>query len=49
VHGRIPDDAKPGEVFLVDVGAQYEAGEARNIGWLQVLYVTDKLTRRDDD
>jgi hypothetical protein len=49
VHGRIPEDAKPGEVFLVDVGAQYEAGEARNIGWLQVLYVTDKLVHREYD
>jgi hypothetical protein len=55
VRGRIPDDAKPGEVFLVDVGAHYPEGEARKartIRWLQVLYVTDRLiTRkeRDDD
>jgi hypothetical protein len=46
VHGRIPDDAKPGDVFLVDAGAQYEAGEARNIGWLQVFYVIDRLISR---
>ncbi len=49
VRGRIPDDAKPGEVFLVDVGAHYpegEAREARTIRWLEVLYVTDRLISR---
>jgi hypothetical protein len=55
VRGRIPDDAKPGEVFLVDVGAHYpqsEGAAARTIRWLQVLYVTDRLVareRRDGD
>jgi hypothetical protein len=55
VRGRIPDDAKPGEVFLVDVGAHYPEGEARaarTIRWLQVLYVTDRLISqkgRDED
>jgi Kelch motif len=55
VRGRIPDDAKPGEVFLVDVGAHHPAGEgraSRTIRWLQVLYVTDRLIahpRRDKD
>ena len=38
VRGRIPDDAKPGEVFLVDVGAHYphegEGHAARTIRWL---------------
>jgi hypothetical protein len=52
VRGRIPDDAKPGQVFLVDVGAHYPEGDgrpARTIRWLQVLYVTDRLVspRRD--
>lgn len=55
VRGRIPDDAKPGQVFLVDVGAHYPHSEghaARTIRWLQVLYVTDRLVaraRRDGD
>jgi hypothetical protein len=52
VHGRIPDDAKPGEVFLVDVGAHYPEGEARaarTIRWLQLLYVTDRLVRREEE
>ncbi|HEY6527000.1 MAG TPA: kelch repeat-containing protein [Solirubrobacteraceae bacterium] len=46
VRGRIPDDAKPGEVFLLDIGAHHPAGEGRpprTIRWLQVLYVTDRL------
>jgi hypothetical protein len=46
VRGRIPDNAKPGEVFLVDVGAHHPESEgraARTIRWLQVLYVTDRL------
>jgi hypothetical protein len=50
VRGRIPDDAKPGEVFLVDVGAHYpqsEGAAARTIRWLQVLYVTDRLVARE--
>jgi N-acetylneuraminic acid mutarotase len=46
VRGRIPDDAKPGEVFLVDVAAHHAEGEghpARTVRWLEVLYVTDRL------
>jgi hypothetical protein len=49
VRGRIPDDAKPGEVFLVDVAAHHAEGEgrpARTVRWLQVLYVTDRLIHR---
>jgi len=52
VRGRIPDDAKPGQVFLVDVGAHYPQGEgraARTIRWLQVLYVSDRLVSRTGD
>ena len=44
VRGRIPDDAKVGEAFLVDVGAHYPEAEgrpARTIRWLEVLYVMD--------
>lgn len=51
VRGRIPDDAKPGEVFLVDVAAHHAEGEgrpARTVRWLQVLYVTDRLIHRPD-
>jgi N-acetylneuraminic acid mutarotase len=51
VRGRIPGDAKPGEAFLVDVGAHYPEGEgrpARTVRWLQVLYVTDRLIPRED-
>jgi hypothetical protein len=46
VRGRIPDDAQPGEVFLVDVAAHHAQGEgrpARTVRWLEVLYVTDRL------
>jgi hypothetical protein len=47
VRGRIPDDAKVGEAFLVDVGAHYpEAPGQPTIRWLEVLYVTDMLRRR---
>ena len=48
VRGRIPDDAREGEAFLVDVGAHYAEGDgrpARTIRWLEVLYVTDMLRR----
>lgn len=52
VRGRIPDDARPGQVFLVDVGAHYPEGKgraARTIRWLQVFYVTDRLVSRPGD
>jgi hypothetical protein len=48
VRGRIPDDAREGEAFLVDVGAHYPAAEgrsARTVRWLEVLYVTHALRR----
>jgi hypothetical protein len=51
VRGRIPDDAKPGEAFLVDIGAHHPESEghpARTVRWLQVLYVTDRLILRED-
>ncbi|MFL5863224.1 MAG: Kelch repeat-containing protein [Solirubrobacteraceae bacterium] len=48
VHGHIPDDAKVGEAFLVDVGARYPESPGRpasTIRWLEVLYVVDTLRR----
>ncbi|MFL5861466.1 MAG: kelch repeat-containing protein [Solirubrobacteraceae bacterium] len=52
VHGHIPDDARVGEAFLVDVGAHYTetAGQpASTIRWLEVLYVMDMVQRRTKD
>ena len=46
VRGRIPDNAKPGEAFLVDVAAHHAEGDgrpARTVRWLEVIYVTDRL------
>jgi hypothetical protein len=42
VSGTIPKDAKPGDVFLVDVAAHYPAiakSKARSVEYLQVVYV----------
>ena len=52
VRGRIPEDARVGEAFLVDVGAHYPEAEgrpARTIRWLEVLYVMDVLKRPDKE
>jgi hypothetical protein len=49
ITGSIPASAKVGDIILVNVIAHYPAAErhpARQVGFLEFIYVTDKLPRR---
>jgi hypothetical protein len=44
VSGRVPDAARPGEIYLVDVGAHYPAGRghaASTVRFLEVIYIKE--------
>jgi hypothetical protein len=46
VSGKVPNGAKKGDILLVNVTAHYPAtaeGEARSVGFLEFIYVTEKI------
>jgi hypothetical protein len=42
VSGKIPDDGRPGDIFLINVAANYPAAKGRSeriVEYLEVIYV----------